>query len=174
MRKEKQLLLDEIKETFESPTGVVVTQYDKLDSNATAEFRAKLNEAGAKYVAVKKRMLLKAAEQLGFELDKSQLEGHIGVMETGENFVEATKALCAFAKEHKKSLEILSGRFEGKAVSKDDVVAISQLPSQDEMRAQMLGLFEAPMSQTLAVMESLLTSVIYCLDNKAKESEQAG
>ncbi len=174
MRKEKQLLLDEIKETVGSPGGVIVTKYDKLDSNLTADFRVKLNEVGASYVAVKKRMLLKAAEELGFELDRSVLEGHIGVLDAGENFVDAAKALCAFAKENKKSIEILSGRFEGKSVSKDDVVAISKLPSQDEMRAQLLGLFEAPMSQTLSVMESLLTSVIYCLDNKAKESEQAG
>ena len=41
-----------------------------------------------------------------------------------------------------------------------------KLPAKDEMRAQLLGLFEAPMSQTLSTMESLLTSVMHCLENK--------
>jgi large subunit ribosomal protein L10 len=47
-----------------------------------------------------------------------------------------------------------------------DVEIMSQLPSKDVMRAQFLGLLEAPMAQTLAVMEALISSVVYCLDNK--------
>ena len=33
---------------------------------------------------------------------------------------------------------------------------ISKLPGKDEMRAQFLGLLEAPMAQTLAVMEAVI------------------
>jgi large subunit ribosomal protein L10 len=36
------------------------------------------------------------------------------------------------------------------------------------MRAQFLGLLEAVPAQTLGVMDALLTSVVYCLDNKSK------
>jgi large subunit ribosomal protein L10 len=35
-----------------------------------------------------------------------------------------------------------------------------------------LAVLEAPLSQTLAVMEALLSSVVYCLDNKAKQDDQ--
>ena len=31
--------------------------------------------------------------------------------------------------------------------------------------------FEAPMAQTLAVMEALLASVVYCLDNKSQSKK---
>jgi large subunit ribosomal protein L10 len=41
------------------------------------------------------------------------------------------------------------------------------------MRAQLLGTFEAPMSQTLAVVEAILCSVLHCLENKAQLSEPA-
>ena len=54
-----------------------------------------------------------------------------------------------------------------KSVLKKDLEIISQLPTKDVMRSQLLGLFEAPMSQTLAVMEALLCSVPHCLENKA-------
>ena len=54
----------------------------------------------------------------------------------------------------------------------EDVKAISELPSQDEMRAQFVGLLEAPMTQTLSVMQALLTSIMYCLENKAKAGQE--
>ena len=49
---------------------------------------------------------------------------------------------------------------------------MSKLPSKDEMRAQFLGTLEAPMAQTLAVMDALLTSVVHCLNNKVQLDEQ--
>ncbi len=71
----------------------------------------------------------------------------------------------------KKHVEVVGGRFEGKMYTGADVEKLSNLPSKDEMRAQFLSVLEAPMSQTLAVMEALLTSVVYCLDNKSKQEE---
>ena len=56
-------------------------------------------------------------------------------------------------------------------IQASDVERLSKLPSKDEMRAQFLSVLEAPMSQTLAVMEALLTSVPYCLDNKCKQED---
>ena len=37
-----------------------------------------------------------------------------------------------------------------------DVKTLSELPSKDEMRAQLLATLEAPLSQTLSVMEALI------------------
>ena len=51
--------------------------------------------------------------------------------------------------------------------SASDVEQISKLPSKEEMRAQFLGTLEAPLSQTLGVIEALLTTVMHCLENKS-------
>ena len=73
-----------------------------------------------------------------------------------------------FSKDNKDTLEILGGHFDGRLCTAADMKALSQLPSQEEMRSQFLGLLEAPMSQTLSVMEALLSSVVHCLENKSK------
>jgi large subunit ribosomal protein L10 len=52
--------------------------------------------------------------------------------------------------------------------SASDVEQISKLPGKDEMRSQFLGTLEAPLAQTLSVLEALLTSVMYCLENKSQ------
>lgn len=171
MRAEKQFLLDEIKEEMDGASAFVVTRYKGLTPNLSSDFRKSLQDAGGDFTVVKKRVLLKAAKAGGITLDPSLLEGHIGVVFAKEDPIPTTKALFSFAQSNEEVLEVLAGQFEGRLCSAEDVKAISMLPSQDEMRAQFLGLLEAPMSQTLSVMEALLTSIMHCLENKNQQAE---
>ncbi len=169
MRQEKQLLLDEIKDKIKEANALVLTRYQKLAPDLSADFRTKLLEVGGTFSVVKKRVLIKAAKEGGITLDPEMLEGHIGIMFASEDPISSTKVLFEFAKENKDNMEILAGQFEGRFCNAQDVKAISELPSQNEMRSQFLGLLEAPMSETLSVMESLLTSIMHCLENKSQQ-----
>lgn len=171
MRQEKTLLLNEIREKLDASKAIVLTSYKNLDPNKAAAFRMNVAKSGGTFEVVKKRMLIKAAEQAGITIDRNDLQGHVGVIFAEQDPVQTTKVLYQFRKENEEVMEVLGGRFEGKLCTSKDVQLISELPSTDEMRAQLLGLFEAPMSQTLAVVEALLCSVVYCLDNKAQGSE---
>jgi large subunit ribosomal protein L10 len=167
MRPEKSLLLQEIQDQIESSQSLVIAMYQKMDPNLSSDFRTNLAKTGGSFEIVKKRMLIKAAEKAGFSLDRENLQGHIGVIFASTDPVETTKYVYDFSKGNKENFTVLGGRFEGKTCSEKDLELISQLPSRDGMRAQFLGLLEAPMSQTLAVMEAVLCSVPFCLENKA-------
>lgn len=169
MRAEKQLLLDEIKEMIDGSSAMVLTKYQKLDPNMAANFRTLIINSGGDFEVVRKRILLKAAIASGIPLDEDVLQGHIGVIFAKSDPVQVTKALYDFAKTNEEVFQVLCGRFEGQLCTAKDVEQISKLPSKDEMRAQFLGTLEAPLSQTLAVMEALLTSVPYCLENKSNQ-----
>ncbi len=169
MRAEKQLLLDEIKEQIEQRESFVIMRYFGLDANITADFRRQIAEMGGDVEVVKKRILVKAAQEAGIELDLETLQGHIGLVFAGEDPVQTTKAVFKLRKDTGKAVDVLGGRFEGQLYNAEDVEKLSKLPVKDEMRAQLLGLFEAPMAQTVAVMQSALCCVLYCLENKANE-----
>lgn len=171
MRQEKTLLLNEIKDKIDGSKAFVVARYTSLTPNKAADFRMGVAKTGGSIEVVKKRMLIKAAQVSGFELDRNDLKGHIGVIFADSDPVQTTKVVYKFREENEGILEVIGGRFEGKLYSAKDVELISKLPSQDEMRAQLLSVFEAPMSQTLAAVEALLCSVLYCLDNKSAGSE---
>jgi len=170
MRAEKQLLLDDIKERIAKSKAIVYTSYQKLQPNEAAHFRMNLAKTGGSLEVVKKRVLIKAAQVAGVELDDAQLQGHIAVVFADEDPVQTTKVIFQFCKENEGTLKVVGGRFEGAACSAKDVAQISELPSKDEMRSQLLGTFEAPLSQTLAVIEALLTSTLYCLENKSQQT----
>lgn len=170
MRPEKQLLLDDIKERLGAAPSFLLARYQSLAANAATDFRSALRSAGGDFEVVRKRVLIKAAAAAEVEIDRDALQGHIGIVFTGEDAVGTTKAVFKFGKES-DAIEVVGGRIDGVNYTAEQVKRISKLPSQDEMRSQLLGLFEAPMAQTLAVCEALLTSVIHCLNNKAQLSE---
>lgn len=105
------------------------------------------------------------------KIDISHLKGNVGFVVATDNFLETTKELYNFKSDNKDLLEVLGGHYEGSFCSSSQVEMISKLPSLPEMRAQFLGTLEAPLSHTLGVVEAILTSVIYCLDNKAKDQQ---
>ena len=172
MRKEKHLLLDEIKGQIEEHGSFVIMSYQRLGANSANAFRGEIAKLGGNIEMVRKRMLVKAADASGITLDVASLPGHIGLVFGGRDPLETTKAVFKFKQENDKVVEVIGGRFEGQLYSGADIEALSKLPGKDEMRAQLLGVLEAPLSQTLAVMEAILSSVVYCLDNKCKQSTE--
>jgi large subunit ribosomal protein L10 len=173
MRQEKQLLLDEVKEQIEQYDSFVIMQYAGLDANRTADFRRQIAGLGGEIEIVKKTILVKAAKDLGIELDLSQLPGHIGIVFSGEDSVQTTKAVFQLRKDTKEAVNVLGGRFDGKLLGAEDVEAFSKLPGKDEMRSQLLATLQAPMQQTVGVMNAILCSVLHCLENKSKKEERS-
>lgn len=171
MRAEKQLLLDEIKEQIDGHDSFVIMQYSGLDANRTTEFRNQLADLGGSLEIVKKRVLFKAAQDLGIELDLATLTGHIGLVLAGKDSVQAIKVVFELKKELKDRINVLGGHFDGRLLTGEDVETLSKLPSEDEMRAQLLGVLAAPMQQTVGAMNALLCSVLYAMENKIKKEE---
>lgn len=171
MKAEKQLLLDEIIQKASGSNLLMLLSYKKLDANSTANFRSGLMKAGGELTVTGKRVFRKAAEEAGIKLEDFEMPGHVAFVTSDADPIETTKAIFTFSKEHKDTLEVLGGQFEGQNCTAKDFEEVANLPTQDAMRAQMVGLFQAPMTQLVSVMQSLLTSPVYLLDNKVKKEE---
>lgn len=167
MRKEKQLLLDEIKQHLSGSPSFVITRYQEIDPNKSSSLRKSILEKGGLFQVVKKRLFLKAATQTDCKLSEISLEGHIGIVYTGEDSVGTTKAIYDFKKEHGEALEVLGGLFQGKVCSPEEFKQIAELPSLSEMRSQMVGVLQAPLSNLLSMLEAVPAAVVSCIDQKA-------
>jgi large subunit ribosomal protein L10 len=154
MRKEKQFLLDEIKDKLGASSALFVTRYNKLEPNAAWQLRDKLGKQGTVYEVVRKRVFLKALEGTEMKLDPAMLEGHIGIAFVTKDAMASAKTLFQFGEENPDTLTVLCGQMDGKLLPGAEVEALSKLPSLDEMRAILLGLFTSPMAQFLSVLEA--------------------
>ncbi len=170
MRKEKEYLLDAIDAQIKGSGSFVLMSYQGLSANLANDFRCEVEKMGGTVQMVRKRLLVKAAKGLGFEIQLEQLPGHIGVVQGGTDVLETTKYLFRFGKDHENMVNVIGGSFEGELHDAATMKQLSELPSKDEMRAQFLATLEAPLSQTLSTMQALLCSVLYCLENKSQKN----
>ena len=172
MRKEKQIILDEIKGQINNKDSFVIMQYAGLTANKANEFRNQIAKVGGNVEVVRKRVLIKAAKEQGIDLNLDLLPGHIGLVFSGNDALETAKTVFKFGQDE-KALQVIGGRFEGQLYNAADMEMLSKLPSKDEMRSQLLATFEAPLTHTLSVMEAIVASVVYCLDNKCKKENES-
>lgn len=159
MRKEKPLYLDEFKERINASKGMIILQYRKLEPNASWELRESLAKNGGTLEVVPKRVFVKALESSSFEMDTSNFQGHIGAVFLGvDDSTPCVKDVFDFSKSNGDIFEIICGSMEGKIVPGSDLEIIAKLPGMNDMRAMMIGLFTAPMSQMLSVLEAKIES----------------
>ncbi len=169
MREEKQLLLDEVKEKIEESKGFVALNYQNFTAARARQFRDKMAEVGGEFEVVRKRVFIKAAETVGIQIDAKMLSGHVGIVFATDDTTPVIKQAVKFGEDNDKAVTVLGGQVEGSLLGAEDVEAIAKLPALPEMRAQLLGLFEAPMAQTAQVIQAVLTGVLYCLEEKGKQ-----
>lgn len=172
MRHEKTLLLNEVKASVQAESFMIM-RYTGVKANKANEIRRELGKIGGAIEIVPKRLLMKAVAEQEIVLSKSDLEGHVGVIYTDGNPFEATKVVFKISKENEKAIVVIAGKIEGRFYNAEEMEALSKLPSLSEMRAQLLSVFEAPLSQTCAVMDSIVASIVHCLENKRQKEEGA-
>ena len=169
MREEKQLLLDEIKEKIEESTGFVALNYKSFPVAKARVFRDAVAEMGGEFEVVRKRVFVKAAEALGISLNIKVLSGHVGVIFSSGDATALIKGAVKFGEENDQAVAVLGGHIDGALCTAADIEAIAKLPGINELRAQFLGLLEAPMAQNAQVFQAVLAGVLYCLEEKGKQ-----
>ena len=171
MNQEKQLLLDEIKEQIVRSNSFITLQYTKVSANKANEFRREIAKIGGNFEVVKKRLFIKVLESMDMKCDLQALPGHVGLVFVSQDPIELTKIIVKFSKGNENVFRLIGGKVDGQLINASDMERLAKLPSKDQMRAEFFGLLQAPMAQTLSVMDAVLSSVVYCLANKSEKAD---
>ena len=173
----KQAVVAQLKEQLESAKGVVLTSYKGLTVAQDTELRRELREAGVSYHVVKNKMLRIAAKEAGIEGIEEHLEGTTAFAFSTEDAVAPAKVICGFIKKNKlEDAEVLTvkvGMVEGKVIGVDEVKALAALPSREELIAKLLGSMNAPISNTVNVLQGVIRNAVYVLDAIRSQKESA-
>lgn len=177
MRKsQKAEIVQEIQESVAKSQIGILTDFKGLKVEDMTRLRRQLSDASAELRVVKNTLLRRAAAD---DSPLAPLLSH----STGPNAltlgfadpVAVTKVLIKFAQE-KPQLVIKAGALGGKALTAQDLEALSKLPAREVLLAQLLGVMAgvptALVSVLAAVPRGLLNVLVALRDQKA-ESEPA-
>lgn len=151
-KKRKEDLVAQYVELLSNARGIVVTEYRGMSMPQLDAIRSKLREVNSSYTITKNTLLRIAMEQVGMPVPVDLLKGPVALVVAQEDLPSTVKAVLDFADNN--DVIVLKGGMMGEdQFGPDKLKAISELPSLDELRAQLLGMMTMPMTQFLGLLE---------------------
>ena len=167
-RAQKEQLVDELGQIFESSGVVVVAHYEGMTVAQMQDLRAKMREAGGSVRVAKNKLAKIALDGKPCASIATYLTG-MTVLAYSEDPVAAAKVVNDFAKENSK-LEILGGAMGESALDLAGVKAVAAMPSREELIASIVGCIGAPASNiagAIGAPASNIASILSTIEEKA-------
>ncbi len=151
-RSQKEQLVAELKQRFESVNLVVVTRQSGLTVAEVTDLRRRMREAGASYKVTKNRLTRRALEGTKFQALEPLFTGPTAIA-SSEDPVAAAKICAEFAKKNDK-LVIIGGALGETVLDEKAIDALAKLPSLDELRGKLIGVLQAPATKMAGVTQA--------------------
>jgi len=167
-RAQKEKVVDELGQIFESSGVVVVAHYEGLTVAEMQDLRAQMREAGGSVRVAKNRLAKIALEGKPAASIAQYLTG-MTVLAYSEDPVAAAKVMDKFAKDNEK-LKILGGSMGEEALDIAGVGRVAKMPSREELLAQIASILGAPASSiagAIGAPASNIASILSTIEEKA-------
>ncbi len=142
---QKQQLVADLSEKLKSAAAGVFVDYCGLTVEEDTILRNKMREAGIEYTVVKNTLTKRAANEAGYTEFDEILNGPTALALSFDDVVAPARVVADFAKDH-DIFEIKAGFMDGRAMSLEEVTALSKIPSKDTLYAMLAGGLNATIS----------------------------
>jgi len=170
-RAQKEKVVEELGQIFESSGVVVVAHYTGLTVAEMQDLRGRMRAAGGSVRVAKNRLAKIALEGKPCASIASLLTG-MTVLTYSEDPVAAAKVVEDFAKDNKK-LEILGGAMGSAFLDRAGVEAVSKMPSREELIASVVGCIGAPASNIAGAIGAPASNIASILSTIEERGEAA-
>ena len=134
--KQKQVVIDEIKNRVESAKTIVLFDYRGITDGEAKELRRKLKESNSDYKVYKNTLMARAFNDLGIDLNES-LNGP-SAFAFGEDQIAPIKTLSEFAKSH-PALVLKVGIVDGEKADAAKLAEYATIPSREGLLTMLAG-----------------------------------
>jgi large subunit ribosomal protein L10 len=159
-RDQKTEIINALNETFSKAKFAVVADYRGLKVTELEKLRKNLRENDAQVQVAKNTLLRIAVKGTAYENLGEFFSGTTAVAVGFNEPVGPSKVLTAFAAEF-NAFSIRTAVLDGTLLSADDVIALSKLPSREELLAKLLGTMNAVPTGFVRVLSAVPQKLLY-------------
>jgi len=171
-RPEKVAEVQAITERIQAAQSMVLADFSGLTVEQMTVFRSRCRETQLECRVVKNRLAKIACDTAEMESMKDHLKGPTAIIFGPESQVDAARIVVNFAKEN-EAMEIKGGVVDGQFLDSSQVVALSKVPSRDELIAKMMGSINSPLTGLAATMNGVVAALARTIDAVAKQKAEA-
>lgn len=168
LRAKKSEIVDSLRGVFNDAGVIVVTHYQGLSVAEVTDLRRGLRAAGARFRVTKNRLAKIALADTPYSSLADLFVGPTAIAFSNDP-IAAPKAAVGYAKRNEK-LAIIGGALGSSLLSAEQVRALADLPSIDELRAKLIGLLASPAARLVGLLQAPGAQLARVLAARADQS----
>ena len=164
-KEQKQKKVNDLKEKIAKQKSIVFVNFTGLKVAEMTNLRKEMKAEDCEFKVAKKTLAYLALKDLDKEIAEKvkQLQGEIALGFGYKDEISPFKILGRFSKQS-ENLKILGGILENKFIEQEQAIALSKLPSKQELLAKMIASINAPVSGLVNVLQGNIRNLIYVLN----------
>ena len=166
---EKDKLVAELKSKLKGATVLYYTDFTGLNVKRMTDLRRRLRKADVEYVVIKNTLALRAVSESG--LVSTKLKGQTGLV-IAKDAVAAAKVLADFARENDQRPAVKGGLLDGKTLDVAQVKKLAQMPTREQMLAELGAGLQSPMAAFVGALNGLLYMMAAALEARRAQLQQ--
>jgi len=167
----KAAIIDEMTEKLKLSRAAVLLQTEGLTVTEMQELRQRLRAAKVELYVVKNTLLRIASERAAYKDLSGILNGPTSIALSTEDELAPAKTISDYMRQVKtaKPVVIKAGILENGPISAAQVEVLAKAPPREQIRAEVVGSIQGPLSQTVGVLTAPLRDLINVLEARIRE-----
>ena len=161
-KQQKKEIVEDLKQKIADQKAMVLVGISGLKVKELTELRQNLKAVGANIKVIKKTLAALAFKKAKIDFDKNKFKEEIGFVFGFKDEVMPAKEVYKIAKEN-ENLKILGGYLENQYKEKEEIVALAQFPTREELLAKMVRSLKSPISGFATVLQGNTKKLVYVL-----------
>ncbi len=153
---QKKEIVKEIADKMKNAQSFVLIDYKGITVEQATTLREKARNAGIDYKVYKNTFMRFAAKESGYDELVDILAGPTAVVFCENDAIAPAKLVYDFVKERKLNILAFKGGVIDKTITGvEEITAIAQLPSKDQLIAKILGSINSPIANLVYTFEAI-------------------
>lgn len=162
-RHQKEAAVAEVRELFSQTNATFLVKYQGMSVSHLQSLRRALRENNGVFKVTKATLMKKATHDMdGVDTFSAQFKDQVGLVFAKGDVSLVAKQLKLFS-EQNEALKLLSGFFEARVLTQQEVAYLASLPAREVLLAQVVGTMQAPIASFVRLLNLLTVRLLYVL-----------
>lgn len=150
----KQAILDDVSTALKDAGSVVFVHFKGLPNKENEKLRQSLFDNQSGFKVMKKTLLRRVLDARGYNGEMPAIDGEVAIA-FGSDLIAPAREVHEFAKTHKEQISIIGGVFDGKYMSKSEMMEIATIPSVQGLRGMFVNVINSPIQGFVSVLNQI-------------------
>ncbi len=166
-KEKKEKIIEDVRKKLTDRSVIYFINYKGLEARKMEKLRKSLQEEESNIMVIKKTLAKIAFEKEKIDFDPEELEGEVAFVFGFGDIIAPAKIIDEFADTEK--IEVLGAILNEKILNPEKVNKLAELPSKDQLRAQLVSTIAAPASGFMGVLEGNIKGLLTVLERASKK-----